>query len=719
MAALMWSSRRAVIAAARRFGVAGTQKRHKYIVLVPEVPEDTADTNPLLRFTAAPPEYVHLTGAQCYNAVGKLLVEFEAGVSQLEEQLQDGAYVKTFESVMEPLERLAAPLESAWSALRLLYLVNQTEQIAQAYEKLQARVHRALSRQYQSLPIYHAVKELIKDEKRYSEEEQRIVQRHCLEARLMGIDLPTPQQKTLGQAVSRIEKEAQAFRQNMQAATNDFRHHVDGDLVKHFPQDLVRRMAVDKSQPSQGPWLATLEEETYQGFVQHCGNRLHRWNIWQAYHARATSGKRNNSLPIEEIRSQRQMQAQVLGYPHFAALSMETKMAGSTERVNAFIDSLAEQVRPKAEKELQTLTAFCQERGFRDQLQLWDVPYWRRKQRQALLARFDEAAVREYFPLPAVLESLWQVLHDLLGITVRESSQLAAKAWHSDVRAYEILQPSGEVAGSFFLDPYARAGKHMGSWTEPARGRSVLLGSLPVANVVLSMPGPPVAGLSYGELGLLVGQVGHVLQQCLSRSVHSHLSGSRGLEWDRVQVCSNVLRLLFLGQHQFATRLAAQPLSTEMHDALKAADRHMAAWDLCWQLYYSKLDLELHSRRDFWRDLSRSLWPQFLPVASDTLAEGRLCSLDSFLTAPAAQFCPLWAQMIAADVLGAFQKAETSSDISSVGKRFRETFLELGGSVNGSEVFRRFLGRDPSSDSLLVAYGLQEEEQQQRTKDQS
>ncbi|KAL3207954.1 hypothetical protein MRX96_039377 [Rhipicephalus microplus] len=646
-------------------------------------PRTRPDTNPLLRFTAEPPEYAHLTGVQCYNAVGKLLVEFEVGVSQLEEQLQDGAYVKTFQSVMEPLERLAAPLESAWSALRLMYLVNQTEQIAQAIRKGSTK----------AFPIYHAVKELIKDEKRYSEEEQRIVQRHCLEARLMGINLPTPQQSELGQAVSRIEKEAQTFRRNVRVSTNEFQHRVDGDLVKHLPHDLVRRMAVDKSQPSMGPWLATLEEETYRG--------AHK-----------------NSLPIEEIRSQRQAQAKVLGYPHFAALSMETKMAGSTERVNTFLDSLAEQVRPKAQEDLQTLTGFCQERGFRDQLQLWDVPYWRRKQRQALIARFDEAAVREYFPLPAVLESLWQVLHDLLGITVRESSKLAAKAWHSDVRAFEILHPSGELAGSFFLDPYARAGKHMGSWTEPARGRSVLLGSLPVANVVLSVPGPPVAGLSYGELGQLVDQMGHVLQNCLSRSTHAHMSGSRGVEWDRVQVCGNVLHLLLLGHHQFAARLAAQPLTAEMHDALKAADRHMVAWDLCWQLYYSKLDLELHSRTDFWADLSRRLWPQFLPVANDAVAEKRLCSMSSFLTAPAAQFCPIWAQMIAADVLSEFQKAETSSEISSVGKRFRETFLELGGTVSGSEVCRRFLGRDPSSDSLLAVYGLQGE-QRRHTKDQS
>lgn len=75
-----------------------------------------------------------------------------------------------------------------------------------------------------------------------------------------------------------------------------------------------------------------------------------------------------------------------------------------------------------------------------------------------------------------------------------------------------------------------------------------------------------------------------------------------------------------------------------------------------------------------------------------------MCLTGSFLTL----------QMIAADILEAFQSAESSSaELSSVGKRFRETFLELGGTCSGSEVFRRFLGRDPSPESLLNAYGLQ------------
>lgn len=35
-------------------------------------------------------------------------------------------------------------------------------------------------------------------------------------------------------------------RQKLQQATDIFRHRVDGDMVRNFPEDLVRRLAVDK-----------------------------------------------------------------------------------------------------------------------------------------------------------------------------------------------------------------------------------------------------------------------------------------------------------------------------------------------------------------------------------------------------------------------------------------------------------------------------------------
>ncbi|CAN8002223.1 unnamed protein product [Ixodes hexagonus] len=674
MAAFTWPLRgRTLFAAIRRFPSICSQKRNKYIVLLPEVPEDTAETNPLLRYTVLP-EYTDLTGEKCYNAIGKLVVEFESGVCKLEEDVQDGSYVKTFESVLDPLERLAAPLESAWSALRNLYLVNKSDDIAEAYRQLHPRVHRAKAKRFQSLPIYHAVKELEVDSKLYSEEQRRIIRKHCLEARLMGIDLTVSTAKLLNGTIKRISTEADVYRQKLQQSTDNFKHRVDGDMVRHFPEDLVKRLAVDKTNPSRGPWVVTLQDDVYEGFLQYCGDRLHRWNVWNAYNTRAsfTNKDLNNSLQIEEIRCQRQIQAEILGYKNFVELSMETKMAGNMENVQGAINVLREHVRPAAEEEVKSLNEFTAERGFRDTLELWDVPYWRRKQRQAVF-RYDEAEVREYFPLPTVLDGLYRLCNRLFGITVKESS-LSAKTWHPDVKAYDVLDSSGNHAGSFFLDPYARTNKHAGSWMEAARVNRAM-DTVPSTSVLsrhtlkAELKCPPNLFSSFVQFG-------HTLQHCLTRTNYAEVSGLSGVEWDLVEACPNVCEM-FLSQHAVAAAVSGhvddgRPLPADMHATLHGAKTHMVALDLCWELYYSCLDLELYSKKEFWQDVCSRLWPQFIPFPRDK-RDCHLCSFTPITVGefPAAYFSFFWSKMVAADIFSAFQQAGFSegSEVDHVGKR--------------------------------------------------
>ena len=67
-----------------------------------------------------------------------------------------------------------------------------------------------------------------------------------------------------------------------------------------------------------------------------------------------------------------------------------------------------------------------------------------------------------------------------------------------------------------------------------------------------------------------------------------------------------------------------------------------------------------------------------------------------------------WSEVMSADVFGAFEEAGLDDEeaVRRVGRRYRETFLALGGSVDPMEVFRRFRGRAPSPEALLRQTGL-------------
>ena len=59
------------------------------VVLLPEVPPDTPQTNPLLRMSGSQlPELANLTEQNCYNGLGKALLEYESAVVRMEEQIR-------------------------------------------------------------------------------------------------------------------------------------------------------------------------------------------------------------------------------------------------------------------------------------------------------------------------------------------------------------------------------------------------------------------------------------------------------------------------------------------------------------------------------------------------------------------------------------------------------------------------------------------------------
>lgn len=55
---------------------------------LPEIPDDTPNTNVLLRTTDKVPQYANTTANMAYRAVGKSLIDYEIGLSRLEERLE-------------------------------------------------------------------------------------------------------------------------------------------------------------------------------------------------------------------------------------------------------------------------------------------------------------------------------------------------------------------------------------------------------------------------------------------------------------------------------------------------------------------------------------------------------------------------------------------------------------------------------------------------------
>uniref|UniRef100_A0A2P2I0I2 Cytosolic oligopeptidase A n=1 Tax=Hirondellea gigas TaxID=1518452 RepID=A0A2P2I0I2_9CRUS len=704
------------------------RRQMSYVVLLPEDPVDTAECNALLRCDGQTlPDFTQITGDQCFSGIGKLSLDFETKVWEIEEKVREEPENVNFSSVLNPLDSIDAQLNIGWSAAKILYIAQQDKLPQKTYLNLHERARRARMHKFQSKTIYNACKKISENEDGLDEAQERVLRKFLLESQLNGIELQDSKAQAFVNTLKKLDTRKQEFRNKVMVSGTRFAYTItDPNIVKDFPEDLLQRMSVN-GEASSGPWKVSLKPNIYDGFMRHCSKRGLRWNTWQAYNIRGSKvldPDLDNSVNIEEIRGLRAEQAKQLGYSTFAAMSMETKMASSVDNVLSMITSLMVQALPKQTEEMESLVKFSGERGFDgDALQAYDVPYYSRLQQEHCYSVPEN--VREFLPLDHVLGVLLRLCSQLFAVEFEEVDASTLNTWHQDVRFFNIIDQGGSIVASFYLDPYARPGQKLdpsggSGWCVSHRNRSSIC-SVPVAALIFNFPGPSLSIntssneqqsslLSLAHVSTLFAKFGEALQHLLTTVPHSEASGQTNIEWDAVPMLQHFMTnwlqvpevLSELCQHH----RTQEQLSTEAISNIILASNHMAGHALSKELYLANLDLLLHTTGDFWRPIVTTLWPQYLPYQLDKNDE-HLCSFTNSMSDvwAAAYYCNTWARVMAADCTQAFIN-EPQDQWSDVGNRFRSTFLSLGGGCHSAEVFRRFRGRDPSPTALIELLGI-------------
>ena len=155
------------------------------------------------------------------------------------------------------------------------------------------------------------------------------------------------------------------------------------DELDGLPKDVLAATAA----AAQGAGAATglhrlsLKMPVYLPVMQFAKSSALREQLYKAYVTRASDqaaagqAALDNTPVMQSILALRAEEAQLLGYPHFAALSLAPKMAESSTQVMTFLRDLAQRARPYAERDLADMREFAQkELGIADP-QAWDWPF--------------------------------------------------------------------------------------------------------------------------------------------------------------------------------------------------------------------------------------------------------------------------------------------------------------------------------------------------------
>ncbi|MEL0028880.1 MAG: M3 family metallopeptidase, partial [Perlucidibaca sp.] len=283
------------------------------------------------------------------------------------------------------------------------------------------------------------------------------------------------------------------------------------------------------------------------------------------------------------------------------------------------------------------------------------------------------------------------------------------------------VQEQGETRAWFYLDLYARANKRGGAWMADARVRRRREdGSLqlPIAFLTGNF-NPPVDGrpalLSHDEVTTLFHEFGHGIHHMLTEVEVAAVSGINGVAWDAVELPSQFMEnwcwtpegLALISGHVDS----GEPLPQALLDRLFAARNFQSGLMTLRQLEFALFDLEIHRRHDIdfaamlgvldeVRDVTSVLrppaWNRFPCSFTHIFAGGYAAGYYSYK----------WAEVLSADAFSAFEQEGVFN--ADTGRRFRQAILAQGGSRPAAELFREFMGRDPSPDALLRHAGLLE-----------
>ena len=553
-------------------------------------------------------------------------------------------------------------------------------------------------------------------------EQRRVLERFHSDFVRAGARLGAPQQKRYAQIMARLAELTTRFGQNVLADEAAFqlvlRTPAERAGLPEFVVAAARQAGVERGMAD--TLVITLSRSLIVPFLTFSERRDLREQAWRAWTARGEHAGAFDNRPVaREILALRNEQARLQGFASYADYALADTMAGRQTAVAALLTQVWEPAKARAAQEREALEAMALSRGEPITLEAWDWRYYSEKLRQVRY-ELDETAVKPYFPLTRMVEAAFDCAERLFG--VRFVEQPTVKAYHPDVKVYEVRGAGDSLIGVFLHDNFARASKRSGAWMSSFRSQSRNGGAgaeavTPVVvnnnNFAKGAPGEPTL-LSFEDATTLFHEFGHGLHGLLSSVTYERLSGTSVLR-DFVELPSQLFEH-WLSEPEVLKRharhyLTDAPIPDTLIAKLHDARLFNQGYETVRYTASALVDLAAHALTseqvpevvDFERaELARIGAPAVVGM-NHRLAHFQHLFAGSGYAAQ--YYVYLWAEVLEADGFEAFVEAGSAFD-PSVAERLRRFIYASGNSLEPSAAYRAFRGRGPTALPMLKQRGL-------------
>ena len=471
-----------------------------------------------------------------------------------------------------------------------------------------------------------------------------------------------------------------------------------------------------KTAGQEGKYLLALQNTTQQPVLQNLKNRATREKVFKASWTRAEKGDANDTREtIEKLAKLRLQKAQILGKKNYAEWSTQDQMAKNPEAAVKLMQQLATPAVETAKQESQEIQSLIDSQNGGFKVEPWDWNFYSEQVRKAKYD-LDENQIKPYFEITTALENgVFYAAEKFYGITFKKRTDLPV--YHPDVVTYEVFDHDGKSLAIYYLDFYTRDSKSGGAWMSNFVEQSHLLGTKPVIVNCYNYQ-KPAAGkpslISFDDVETLFHEFGHSIHGIFANQKYASLSGTN-VPRDFVEFPSQINEHFALEPeilnnyaiHYQTKQRIPQALVEKIKKASTFNQGYMtselvsaAMLDMDWHTVSNEkdfkpvLDFEKYSLQKNGFTLNtvppRYHTPYFAHIWGGGYSAG--------------YYAYLWSETLDSD---AWDWIKNNGGVTrDNGDRFRKYILSVGNSVDLSNAYKDFTGRNPNIKPLLRNRGF-------------
>ena len=686
--------------------------------------QETQRENPLLQESTLP------FGAPDFSKIkpSDYLPAFEVAIQQTKDeiaQITENKDSATFENTILAYEESGKTLDRVTRTFFALVEADKTPEIGETEKKVTPMLTDLENEISFNKALFERIRQVY--EREYDSlqgEDKKLLEETYKEFVRKGALLPEDKMARMKEINMRISDLQQQWGEMLPDATNDAVVWVDSkeQLAGLSEADIAQCAKDAESRGKKAPYAIVIVNTTQQAPLASLDNRELRKKVYEASIHRADGTSKYNTFPIVvEIAKLRAEQAEIMGYPNYAAYSLEKTMAKTPENVYDFLMNLIKAYVPKADAETKAIEDFARKsQGAEFQLQAYDYFYYSAKMKKELLD-ISEDEVKPYFNVDSVLiNGVFYAANRVYGLTFKERTDIPT--YHPDMKVFEVIDKDGKSKALFYCDYFRRPTKRGGAWMDGFQKQSRQRQQLPiifnVCNNAKAPEGQPSL-LTWDEVTTMFHEFGHALHGILSDCQYNKLSGT-SVARDFVEMPSqfneSFAAIPEVFDHYARHYKTGEPMPADLKERMLKSINFQPCYALGENLAATCVDLAWHMLS------SKDIPTAEKAIEFETESLRKVGLLNPFIPIPpryhtsyfnhvwgggyaAGYYSYLWTEVLADNIADVFAKRGALAP--ETGQDFRDKILSRGNTGDLMQMFTDFTGmKSPDASSLLRARGL-------------